>query len=224
MKALRKFADNTAADSLANTMRRERFSFFLSLLDTVPRPLRILDVGGTENFWEQMGFFSGGAEEIEIVLLNLTAPPVHHSGISSLAGDGCSMPQFRDGEFDVVFSNSVIEHIPDPAAQQRMAEEIVRVGQRYFVQTPNRWFPIEPHFLFPFFQFLPVSLRTALLRRFDLGWYGRTPDEKSARELVQSIRLLDESELRRLFPSAQLYHERFKGLVKSLVAYSGFAA
>ena len=231
MKLLRKFADNTKAGSLANVLRRERFSFFCRLLESVPRPVRILDVGGTENFWEQMGFLNPGpaspvsaAQDLSIVLLNITAPDVNSRLVTSVAGDGCSMPQYGDREFDIVFSNSVIEHVPNLADQLRMAAEIRRVGKRYFVQTPNRYFPIEPHFLFPGFQFLPVSARAALLQRFDLGWYSRTPDRKTARELVESIRLLNESELRRLFPGAGIYNERFKGLTKSLIAYDGFPA
>ena len=72
----------------------------------------------------------------------------------------------------MAFSNSVIEHIPPPL-QQDFANEISRVARRYFVQTPNRYFPIEPHYQFPFFQFLPRSLRQALNRRFTLGWQAK---------------------------------------------------
>ena len=230
MKLLRKFADNTNAGSLANAMRRERFSFFCRLLASVPPPVRILDVGGTENFWEQMGFLSPGTPasaaapgDLNIVLLNITAPEVKSGLVTSVAGNGCSMPQYADREFDIVFSNSVIEHVPEHGDQLRMAAEIRRVGKRYFVQTPNRYFPIEPHFLFPGFQFLPVAVRASLLQRLDLGWYSRTPDRGTARELVESIRLLNKSELRGLFPGAGIYHERFKGLTKSLIAYDGFA-
>lgn len=224
VRALRRLADNYSSDSLANSLRRERFAFFRNLLNTVPRPLRILDVGGTENFWSQMGFLASAGEGIRIVLLNLSAPQVQSPVVSSVAGDGCSMPQYSDGEFDVVFSNSVIEHIPEPAGQKRMADEIRRVGRRYFIQTPNRRFPIEPHFLFPFFQFMPLGVKTALLQRYNLGWYPRTPDKSAARELAMSIRLLNEGELRALFPEAKLYRESFYGLTKSLIVYSGFGA
>ncbi|HWS70973.1 MAG TPA: class I SAM-dependent methyltransferase, partial [Thermoanaerobaculia bacterium] len=68
-------------------------------------------------------------------------------------------------------SNSVLEHVADMPA---MAREIRRVGRRWYVQTPNRWFPVEPHFLVPFFQFLPIATRAWLLTRFDLGWLTRT--------------------------------------------------
>ena len=73
-------------------------------------------------------------------------------------GDAVDMPGISDGAFDVVFSNSVIEHVETYENQRRMAAEIRRVGRRYFVQTPNRHFPLEPHFLVPGFQLLPYPL------------------------------------------------------------------
>jgi 2-polyprenyl-3-methyl-5-hydroxy-6-metoxy-1,4-benzoquinol methylase len=79
------------------------------------------------------------------------------------------MRQFRDHQFDVVYSNSVIEHVGDLDDMRRMAQEIQRVGKRYFLQTPNRYFPIEPHFVFPFFQFLPRPVQISLVQKFRLG-------------------------------------------------------
>jgi hypothetical protein len=134
------------------------------------------------------------------------------------------MGQFRAGEFDVVFSNSVIEHLGTLNEQRWMADEIRRVGKRYFVQTPNRYFPLEPHFLVPFFQFLPLRMRVQLVRRFDLGWYGMggIPDPEHAEAVVRSIRLLSAGELLRLFPDGRLYRERLFGLTKSLIVYGGW--
>ena len=93
-----------------------------------------------------------------------------------------------------------------------MAREVVRVGRHYFVQTPNRWFPIESHTLFPGFQFLPIAARRALVRRFALGWMPRAGDAESAREAVDSLQLLGRRELSRLFPEALLLPERVAGL------------
>jgi 2-polyprenyl-3-methyl-5-hydroxy-6-metoxy-1,4-benzoquinol methylase len=130
------------------------------------------------------------------------------------------MSQFRPKEFDFVFSNSVIEHVGSYADQSRMAKEIERVGKRYFVQTPNFYFPIEPHFVFPAFHWLPITIRVWLITHFNLGWYSKFSDVQSASAEVRSIRLLKKREFVRLFPDSKLFEERFFGLTKSFVLYS----
>jgi hypothetical protein len=218
---MRRIADNTKQNSWATRLRRKRFALFQSLLATVPRPLTILDVGGSQGFWETMGF--SGLEGVSVVLLNVSHTGVTLPGFESVVGDARDMTGFVDGQFDVVISNSVIEHVGDYGDQSRMAREVRRVGRRYFVQTPNRHFPIEPHFLFPCFQYLPVRVRVFLVRHFQLGWYGRgVRDERAAREVVNSIRLLSGREFMRLFPGGSPYREKVWGLTKSLVAYGGW--
>ena len=128
--------------------------------------------------------------------------------VDVVTGDGTRLP-FADGEFPLVFSSSVIEHMPRES-QVLFAAEIRRVGQRYFVQTPNRWFPIEPHYQLPLFQFLPRRARMALNCRCTLGWQQRGCWEE--------ITLLSAHDLRRLFPGAEIYRERILGLTKSLMA------
>jgi len=80
----------------------------------------------------------------------------------------------------------------------------------------------EPHFLVPFFQFLPIAARAWLLTRFDLGWLTRTPDRAAARAVVESVHLVDARELLRLFPEATLWRERILGMTKSLVVFGGW--
>ena len=202
-------------------MRRRRFAFFLSLLSTVPRPIRILDVGGTQEFWDMMGVDTLG--DVHVTLLNLAAPRVNKENFESVAGDARDLSRYRDASFDVVFSNSVIEHLgPDFADQKRMADEIRRVGKRYFVQTPNRYFPLEPHFLTPGFQFYPLDFRIWLVSNFNVGWYQRIPDKAKARREVESISLLSSRDVRRLFPEGRIYAEKLAGLTKSFVAYGGW--
>jgi len=217
----KKIADMREADSLITQLRRRRFVLFRSLLDRLPRPVRLLDVGGTQFFWEMMGF--RGDDGLEITMLNLM-PSWTRPGFHSVVGDARDMRQFADQEFDIVFSNSVIEHVGEPEAQRRMASEIKRVGKCYFVQTPNRNFPLEPHFFFPGFQFLPLSTRIWLLRHFDLGWYKKIPDYNAARYEVETIRLLSRREVARLFPEGMLHEERFAGLTVSFVVYAGWPA
>jgi hypothetical protein len=221
LSILKSLADNRSASSLATTLRKRRFAFFLFLLSTIPRPLRILDVGGTQEFWDMMGWEALG--NVQVTLLNLAAQPVSSTRFESVAGDARDLSRYADSRFDVVFSNSVIEHLgPDVADQKRMADEIRRVGKRYFVQTPNRYFPLEPHFLMPAFQFYPLGLRVWLVSNFNVGWYKRIPDKAKARREVESISLLSRGDLRRLFPGADIYEEKVAGLTKSFVAYSGW--
>lgn len=217
---LRALADNRNPTSLAARIRRKRFTLFESLISHVPKPLRILDVGGTQKFWEVMGF--PGAERIEITILNVATQPVSLPNFTAVAGDARDL-QFADASFDVVFSNSVIEHVGGHEDQCRMAREVKRVGARYFLQTPNRHFPIEPHFLFPYFQFLPVPARVWLLQHFRLGWRSRIRDAGKARASVESVRLLSKAELIALFPDASLFEEKMVGLTKSFVVYAGWS-
>lgn len=207
-------------NSFAIRMRRKRFSLFLELLADVPRPVKILDIGGTQRFWEVMGFTT--QPDVCITLLNLQRQEVSHDNFSSVMGDATHLAGIKDQAYDAVFSNSVIEHVGDYQQQKRMAQEVQRVGRCYFVQTPNYFFPIEPHFLFLGFQWLPVSTRTWLLQHFNLGWIPRVPEAEAAKKVVESIRLLRKKEFVALFPGATIYEEKFFGLTKSFIAYQGW--
>ena len=127
---------------------------------------------------------------------------------------------FNDGEYDLIYSNSLFEHINNSDEQKKLAEEIKRIGKHYFIQTPNYYFPLEPHFLFPFFQFLPDSLKQKLIMSYDLGWYKKQNDEKKAKELADSVRLLKKSELKEMFPGCKIYYEKYFLLNKSFIIYS----
>jgi ubiquinone/menaquinone biosynthesis C-methylase UbiE len=189
-------------------------------LQTIPKPVRILDIGGTQIFWEMMGF--SDTSGVHITLLNLHPIVISRENFSSIVGNATELSGIQDDQFDVVFSNSVIEHLGDAIRQKQMAQEVQRVGKRYFVQTPNYFFPLEPHFLFPGFQWLPISVRVFLIRHFNLGWIKRISDQNEARELVKSIRLLRKHEFLALFPEAKLYEEKLFGMTKSFIVYNGW--
>lgn len=193
---------------------------FLSLISDIPPPVRILDVGGTVEFWEHLAEVGDG--RLDVVVGNVRTFPSALPNIRSVVLDATDLSSFGQGSFDVVFSNSVIEHLFTFERQERMAAEVRRVSKRYWVQTPNFWFPVEPHFLFPGWQWLPEWLRIAILRRFRCGWRGPCPDPEQARAQVREVRLLTPTELRRIFPGARLFRETFYGMTKSLVAYDGF--
>lgn len=201
-------------------MRSRRFRLFEELAVPLPRPLSILDVGGVNEFWEQRGW--AGRDDVEITLLNLTEQPRQHPNIQPVAGDATRLPQYEDGSFDIAFSNSVIEHLFTREAQGAMAREMRRVGRAYWVQTPNFWFPLEPHFLMPGWQWLPVRARVEIIRRRTCGWRGPVPDRGAAEQAVREIRLLRRSELARLFPGATIVPERVANLTKSFIVHAGF--
>jgi len=217
---IRRQADDDNADSLANRLRNRRFQLFEAFAARLPRPLNILDVGGTNAFWEQRRW--AGRNDVRIVTVNLEAEPQLFDNVAPAVGDATNLAQFGDRSFDIVFSNSVIEHLFSFENQRKMASEVQRVGKSYWVQTPNFWFPIEPHFQVPAWQWLPLRARVALIRRWRCGWRGPCPDPARARELVSEIRLLTRSEITGLFAGAQLIAERVGGLVKSWTAVGGF--
>lgn len=216
-----KAAQDSDPDSLSHRMRARRFEQFAAAIAHLPKPIRVLDVGGTSAFWQQRGF--ANSDQLTIVTVNLVAEPQQFDNIEPTVGDATRLP-FEDGSFDVVFSNSVIEHLFDRDAQNRMSDEVRRVGHAFWVQTPNFWFPIEPHFLTPGWQWLPVRTRVAILQRRPVGQMGRTPEHETAEALVREVRLLRRREMRQLFPDATLIAEHYMGLVKSWTAVGGLAA
>ena len=188
------------ADPVAARARRRRHGLVWQMLDPKAGET-IVDVG--------CGPAGTGLAALEPEAPITGVDEVNRPGYASgprrfVEADARALP-FEDGSFDIAYSNSVIEHL-DPGDRERFAGEIRRVAGRYLVQTPNRWFPVEPHVLLPGFQFLPKSARRRLWR------LGVSKDE------FADIRLLDATELRRLFPDAVIVRERLGGLTKSLIA------
>ena len=217
---LRKFANNSKKGSWANKFRNKRFLILKQLMDyDINKNYSILDVGGTEIYWENMNFIK---QNVHITLLNLNKVETKTKNIESVLGDATNMSNYNDNSFDIIHSNSVIEHVGSFSNQENMANEIKRVSKSYFIQTPNYYFPIEPHFLFFGFQFLPIKLRAFLVRHFRLGWYSKIDDYQKSIETVESIRLLTKKELTRLFPEAKIYKEKIFYLTKSFIVYYGF--
>jgi SAM-dependent methyltransferase len=116
---------------------------------------------------------------------------------------------FADGEFDLAYSSSLIEHLP-PAARPAFAAEVRRVARGWYVQTPAYGFPLEPHALLPAAHWLPPTLRRPYWR---LGVAGNWED----------IALLRRRDLAALFPGGTLHAERTLGLAKSWISVRAVA-
>ena len=183
--------------------------------------VNVLDVGGTQRYWKILPAAYLASRRVSITLLNTTPlrqPPL--PPFRALCADGCDLSQFEDGAFHIVHSNSVIEHVGGPERVERFARELVRVAERYFIQTPDFWCPLEPHCMTPFFHWLPRRLRIRLVRHAALGHWQRAADYEQAEVLVDSARLLTRRQMQVLFPAAHIIRERILGLPKSLIAVS----
>ncbi len=215
-----RLADNRNARSVASQMRMRRFELFIEIVKALPGTINVLDVGGTEEYWVRLSGGSTVLGRLKVTLLNIQPQVISLPNFTSVVGDARVLTQFADKQFDIVHSNSTIEHVGSFSDQKKMADEVMRVGKYYYVQTPNRYFPIEPHFVFPFFQFLPIRARVWLVQHFKLGWYPVIPEYQMAIAEIEGIRLMTRSEVKQLFHNATIYEEKFLGLVKSFVAYT----
>ena len=203
-------------DSLQRRFRARRMALLARTVG-LTRDTRVLDVGGTVQIWQLAPVMP------RLVLLN-QARARYEIGPAeaTVLGDGTSLP-FADRSFDLVFSNSVIEHVGNRAEQARFAAEVARVGKQYWVQTPNRYFPIEQHLWTPFLHWLPRRWQATVAKRFSL-WQMLTRATGQQHEFyvhhyLDSIRLLAASDVRALFPGATVVRERFLGWTKSLIAW-----
>ena len=178
---------------------------------------RILDVGGSPAIWRF------ARVQPRLISLNLATAIEKSEGnrVLHVGGDGCALP-FRDQSFDIVFSNSVIEHVGSLENQRRFASEVVRVGRRYWVQTPNRRGPFEMHAMLPFVHHLPKAWQRTVIERFTVWELLARPTEDQKRyfyeHVLADLLLVDGAEMRALFPGAQVLEERFLGVPKGLIA------
>lgn len=196
--------------NLANRFRQRRMQKFLELVRSDGRPVRIIDIGGTAAYWHALpGLY--GRSDVEITVVNLGDRELDDKNLHVRQGDARELRQFPDQSFDVVHSNSVIEHVGLWTDMRRMAEEVRRLAPRYFVQTPNVWFPLEPHYRLPFVHWLPEQTRAAIIDRLDRFPFG---DERDRFAEVQKTFLLSVTQMRRLFPDASIERERFAGFTK----------
>ncbi len=178
-------------------------------------PVKILDLGGTQEFWENMGLIS---DKILVTIINKEQISATYENFIAIRKDASDLSELRDKDFDIVFSNSLIEHLIDYNAQKQMARDIIRIGKSYFIQTPNYYFPFEPHFLFPFFQFFPYKFKIYLLQHFNLGWFEKC-DKDEAEKIINNIHLLKIKQLKSLFPDSVIVKEKLLGFTTSFTCY-----
>jgi hypothetical protein len=213
-----------APNSQSNTFRAKRFKIFIEMVNRhlgSNQECRILDIGGTKEYWS---LFSEQLQNlpVQLTVVNLGLKPsrtaVGSFSIETGVGDGTSLPMYPDNAFDIVHSNSVIEHVGLWPRMKQMAAEVRRLAPSYYVQTPNYWFPYDPHSRTLFFQYLPVPVRRKLLTIRRCGYYDRTQDLNEAMGYIEDALLLERAQMAYLFPDARLLPEKFFGFTKSWIA------
>lgn len=157
---------------------------------------------------------------VKITVVNLPgrSMPEDHGPFRFIEADACDLTRFKDKLFDIAHSNSVIEHVGDWGRMVAFAEELRRVSKCYFCQTPNYWFPIEPHCMTPFFHWLPKPIRLWLVSHFQLGHWRKAASIDDSVRIVESARLLNKKMLQALFADGYIVTERLLFLPKSFVA------
>ena len=160
-----------------------------------------------------IGGFSEGFETLGEKCLSLAINPeirYGEKGSCFIIGKGQFLP-FKDNSVDIVIMNSLLEHVEDPQAIVNEAKRVCRSG--YFIQVPYLYFPLEPHYLLPFFQYVPESIKRFLVLKLGMtiGWISRGNYDK--------IRLFTGTRLRKLCPDAQIQYFRVMGIPIDLIAF-----
>ena len=174
--------------------------------------MRVADLGGDTRHWRVAHL-----RPREVVIVN---PEDWTFGdpepwMSFEQADACDLSEeFLAQDFDLVYSNSTIEHVGGPLRRQAFARSVHALADRHWIQTPYRYFPLEPHWVFPGFQFLPLRARAEISQRWPLS----ARRGRSTVDYVLSVELLSLAEMRFLFPRSEIFKERAGGMVKSLVA------
>lgn len=216
----------TNAKSLEFGFRARRFAHIRRLIEDILAErgyAEILDLGGTETYWKiGADFIRGNRDRLRFTVVNTEPQEVADAGLFEFVEESAADPGLFPGrQFDLVHSNSVIEHVGDWANMEAFAVNARRLAPRYYVQTPNYWFAYEPHFRFAGFQYLPKRVRAALIMRFALGFFQRIGSLEEAMDIIHHHRLLSTREMAGLFPDGRIVHEKIAGLNKSIIAIRG---
>ena len=220
-----KLANYDNPRSFGSRMRAKRMAPLVDLIARIHAAkgkVNILDVGGRETYWKAVDPAFLRNHGVRITILNLPCDLVgEESDLFAYAvGDACDLSQYPDNSFDIVHSNSVIEHVGNWDRIKAFARETSRLAPNLFVQTPYFWFPIEPHFIKPIHHWMPKALRVSMWLRFKMGERGRARNiDEAMQKLDDEPYLLDMRMFRFLFPDCAILKERFFLLTKSMVAY-----
>jgi hypothetical protein len=197
--------------SLSARARAKRWNELMRRFPSLAE-MRVLDLGGLPDFWRKSAVRPAHVTTVNLVPADSDEPWVDH-----IVGDACAPEGLGGTEFDLVVSNSLLEHVGGYARRRQLTDVIHSYAKRHWVQTPYRYFPIEPHWAFPGLQFLPTAARAAAIRVWPLG-HAKAEGWAESADAVLATELLSLTEMRLLFPDSDIWHEKAAALTKSLVA------
>jgi len=208
-----KVSDYTSPGSISGRARARRWSEMMRYFPELAE-MRVLDLGGTPLSWNHAPVLPA-----QVVCVNLdSSHAATDERVTGLVADACDLPDSLKAEhFDLVYSNSLMEHVGGHDRRKRFADTVHTRADRHWVQTPYRYFPVEPHWIFPGMQWLPFRARVAISQYWPHGPSPRHDPVQAAADVAE-IELLSMTEMRSYFPGSAIWLERFAGLPKSLVA------
>lgn len=204
-------------NSLGAKARAGRWQQFRDLFPDIDA-MSVLDLGGTVEAWER-----APVRPAHVTVLNLFEPgKSDESRLTPVDGDACAAADVlqRNGvrtSFDLVFSNSLLEHVGGHAKRADLARQVRDLAPYHWVQTPYRYFPVEPHWLFPGMQFLPMAAKLVVAERWPLQ-HTKPDSRATAMTEVQWTELVGITELRSYFPESRILKEKLAGVTKSITA------
>jgi len=191
--------------------REKKYQLFIDQLNPNPHDF-ILNVGaGNGLFLEALYERKDRIIALDIGRVAIQELKEKYPDVICLIADATALP-FKDGSVKIVFSNAVIEHVGSLKLQQKYAEEINRVSGKFFITTPNKYFPFEFHYGLPCYQFVPRSIQKWLFKTFKIGlWY--------AKNTWEDINLLSYRQLKKLFPGSKIMKQRITFYPETLICY-----
>jgi hypothetical protein len=200
--------------SVGQRMRARRWEWFRAEFPDI-ESMSVVDLGGTVEAWLRAPVQPACVHVVNLEPESAAALP---GWLHADTADACDLPdRVISHDYDLVFSNSVLEHVGGHAQRARFAEAVHKLAARHWVQTPYRYFPVEPHWLFPGFQFLPLALRARISSRWPLI-HTRPANREEGLAAALWVELVSRSELAYLFPASVIRPERLAGVTKSLIA------
>jgi hypothetical protein len=205
------FSIHAIYQQIFKVWREKRLAWFEAVIQPQAHET-LLDVGGYAWAWTRRPQRVKQIDTLNVHVVAFDPEKYPEHRIRSMHGDGCAM-EFPDNAYDIVFSNSVLEHVGDWERQKAFAAEVRRVGRRLWIQTPAYECPFEPHFLAPFVHWLPVKCRKLVVRWLTPWGFMERPSKQQVQEMVDTTRLLRRREVAELFPGCQILVERLFGLL-----------